>query len=101
MSVWLKMDAEKQSVVGKFIERAYYGRGELRSLIDLAPNRQGHPDDGRCHSLRLSGKAEDLLPWLELFEELTKTNLSEIKKELRDGREVITARVLHPSLFMN
>lgn len=82
--VHLDMSACQTSVVGKLLNKGYYGSGPLRDLIECAPDRSGYPHNGGQHTLHMSGTQEDVLAWLDMFEETTDLELTAVRARLKD-----------------
>lgn len=95
----LNFSASQESVVGKWLYRLYYNSGELAKLRDLLPGTTGYPHNGGVHSLTLTGTREDLIAWVELFEDYTGLELGKLKYTLRATTQRVYGTKAMPELF--
>lgn len=67
--ILLDLSADQDSPMGQVLHRAHYGNGQLAQLLDTEFYNSGYPHHGGQHSLRLKGAREDLIAWMELFQQ--------------------------------
>ena len=67
--ILLDLSADQYSPMGQVLHRAYYGNGQLAQLLDTEFFNSGYPHNGGTHTLRLKGPREDLIAWMELFQQ--------------------------------
>lgn len=103
MSYRLNFSASQYSHVGWHLYKMYYsafGSVKHRELMDLLKTT-GYPHNGGEHSLTIHGTREDLVSWVELFEELTGFKLGDLRSLIKTTtRYSIIAKQVYPELFI-
>jgi hypothetical protein len=67
--ILLDLSADQESPMGRVLHKAHYGTGQLAQLVDTEFYSSGYPHNGGVHTLCLKGAREDLIAWMELFQQ--------------------------------
>lgn len=103
MSYRLNFSASQFSHVGWHLYKMYYSAFGSAMHLDLMEllKTTGYPHNGGEHSLTIHGTKEELVSWVELFEELTGFDLADLKNQIKTGtRYSIIAKQVYPELFI-
>lgn len=65
----LDLSASQASPMGRVLHACHYGSGQLAQLTKCDLYSSGYPHNGGEHTLRLKGSRQDLIAWMELFEQ--------------------------------
>ena len=103
MSYRLNFTASQISHVGWHLYKMYYsafGSSKHLDLMELLKTT-GYPHNGGEHSLVIHGTRDELVTWVELFEELTGFDLGDLKSRIKTStRYSIIAKESYPELFI-